>query len=98
MIPKTLFFIFGVKYKMPLIATKLPRKEILEVYEKRKLEFTKKLNEEIQKQIEAETETQKKVKKAKSCEICGHTSYRYRMNSQDCVCRNGHITMVDPFI
>jgi len=95
-IPK--FWVDGVLIAMRRVAVKMPREEILTVYEKRKMEFTNKLNKEIEEQLIADKEAKIKVKKAKPCDVCGHTQYRHRTRTDDWKCYNGHITYIDPFM
>ena len=96
-IPK--FWIDGILTKMRKIAVRMPRQELLDIYEPRKAAYTKKLYEDTLKRMNAESEDQeKKYNKAKPCDICGSTEYRERVRTGDWKCRNGHVTQVDPWL
>jgi len=85
-IPK--FWVDGQLVAMRKIQVKMPRKELIDVYEARKTEFTDNLNQEIENQLLAdEREKKQKTQKVKMCPDCSGTWWTYYKKTKDWACR-----------
>jgi len=96
-IPK--FWVDGVLIAMRRIAVKMPREEILEVYEKRKMDFTNKLNKEIEDQLKAENQEKKeKNQHITPCLECQGQGFYYLKQKDMYRCKKcGEETYINPY-
>jgi len=86
--------------QMKYIYVKKPREELLEVYEKRKTEFTTKLNKQVQSEIVQERlDSEAKVKFSAFCKKCGaRNSFDFSKKRMEWTCRRcGGIVKSNPF-
>jgi len=84
---------------MKRIACKMPRQELVDVYEERKQQFTNKLNKDIEMQLKAESrQTEEKNKDILPCPVCLGRSWREKNKSGTWRCRKcGNEVGVNPY-
>lgn len=94
------FIIDGAKIVMHRVACKYPREELITNYEKRKTEFTDRLNKEIEDQLKYEQkEKDKKVKSdVASCSLCSNSDWYYLARKQLYRCKRcGNEISTNPY-